>query len=570
MLGNVGNVRVIVALTAAGLILSLGSLLYFTSQNLVLAYPDAQSHLVIARRVCDSSSPGLAQLGAVWLPLTHLLSLPFVCSDVWSTTWWGNAALVVAIALFMTYTRYRLSQRSAVLRILSTIGVGFIGVLFALSLHTNAYYTSGLGMVWISMLAYVFAGVFIYLVVYEMTKDPWAGVVAWAVFATNPNILYLQSTAMTELPLYFGVMFSIYSFRRLVMEPSRLKWLFINGVAGVVMTTVRYEGWTLLAGEAAVYGFILLRNKLSISGILGHMLQWGYLAFAGIVGWIIWNTTIFSNPFEFQTGSYAKPSNWVSGTEAGVGNLRIAAETYGYGMLHTIGIILVLAIVALVIYVLTTRLKKESLAVLLPLGMVPFFVYMIFKGQRPMQALELEGTIYNARFALIIILSVAPLIGFAVRKSPALKVATIVLLGVSTLVMLNSNVGIITLTEPLRAAESESNTSQLEVAEFLREHYNNESMLMENYGNEQVQFLSGINLQEIIYEGTYRLWQPVLNAPYANNIQWILMRGSEGGSISSLQPDLVWTTVREQQSFWDHYELVFKNDFYEVYRLKAE
>ena len=570
MFENGRNVRVIAALTAVGLILSLGSLLYFTAQNVVLAYPDAQSHLLIARRVCDSSSPGLAQLGAVWLPLTHLLSLLLVCSDVWSTTWWGNAALVLTIALLMAFVRYRLNHKGLVLRILPMLGVGTLGVMFGLSLHTNGYYISGLGMVWISMFSYVFAGVLIYLLVYEITEDCWAGIVAWAVFALNPNILYLQATAMTELPLYFGVMFSIYSFRKLVMEPSRLKWLFINGVAGVVMTTVRYEGWTILMGEAVVYGFILLHNRLSIPSILGHMLQWGYLAFAGVVGWIMWNTTIFSNPLEFQTGSYAKPSNWVSGAEAGVGNLRVAAETYGYGMLNTIGIILVLAGVALVFYVLTNRLKKESLAVLLPLGMIPFFIYMVFKGQRPMQAIELEGTIYNARFALIIILSVAPLIGYIVQKSVAMKVVAVVLLAVSMLIMVNSQVGIITLTEPLRAAESTSNTSQLEVAEFLRENYNNESMLMENYGNEQVQFRSGINLREIIYEGTYRLWQPVLNAPYANNIQWVLMRGSEGGNISSLQPDLVWTTVREQQSFWDHYELVFKNDFYEVYRLVAE
>ena len=35
----------------------------------VLLYKDSISHLEIARRVLDSTSPGLAQLGAVWLPL---------------------------------------------------------------------------------------------------------------------------------------------------------------------------------------------------------------------------------------------------------------------------------------------------------------------------------------------------------------------------------------------------------------------------------------------------------------------------------------------------------------------
>lgn len=562
--------RVPIVLSVLGIAISVIAFTYFFVNHATLAYPDAQSHLLIARRVCDSSSPGLAQLGAVWLPLTHLLSLPLVCSDVWSNTWWGGILIAIAIGCVMVGTAGAMKYENRVVRIVSVILVGTIGVLVGLSLRSNVYYTSGIGMVWLSMFAYVMTGVFLYKFVYDFTEDKGSGLVAWAVFMFNPNILYLQATAMTELPLYFGVMISIYSFRKLTIEPSKLQWLFLNGVAAVIMTTIRYEGWTILAAEAGLYGLILLHKRMTLSAIIGHSLQWGYLAFAGVVGWIIWNVTIFSNPLEFQNGSYSKPSNWVSGSEAGVGNIRVAFETYAHGMMDTIGILLVVGLFALFIYVLATRLRKESFALMLPLVMIPFFVYMIYKGQRPMQAIQIEGTIYNARFALIILLSVAPLVGFLVQKRLLLKIAVSVILVVSTVVMLRSQVGVITLTEPLRASQSDSTASQLEAAEFLRINYGGESMLMESYGNEQVQFISGINLREIIYEGSYRLWQPVLNAPYANNIEWILMRGSEGGNIASLQPDLVWQTVREQQSFWDHYELVFQNTIYEVYRLKSE
>ena len=44
-------------------------------------YSDGPSHLVIARRVVDWIDPGLAQLGSVWLPITHLMLLPFVLND---------------------------------------------------------------------------------------------------------------------------------------------------------------------------------------------------------------------------------------------------------------------------------------------------------------------------------------------------------------------------------------------------------------------------------------------------------------------------------------------------------
>src|ERR1700688_4852486 len=49
----------------------------------VLLYGDAVAHINIARRVFDSRTPGLLQLGTVWLPLPHLLMIPFLLSDGW-------------------------------------------------------------------------------------------------------------------------------------------------------------------------------------------------------------------------------------------------------------------------------------------------------------------------------------------------------------------------------------------------------------------------------------------------------------------------------------------------------
>ena len=44
------------------------------------------AHINIARRVFDSRTPGLLQLGTVWLPLPHLLMIPFLLSDwMWQT-----------------------------------------------------------------------------------------------------------------------------------------------------------------------------------------------------------------------------------------------------------------------------------------------------------------------------------------------------------------------------------------------------------------------------------------------------------------------------------------------------
>ena len=49
--------------------------LIYARADLTLSHYDARAHLVVARRVVDSLTPGWRQLGGVWLPLPHLINL---------------------------------------------------------------------------------------------------------------------------------------------------------------------------------------------------------------------------------------------------------------------------------------------------------------------------------------------------------------------------------------------------------------------------------------------------------------------------------------------------------------
>jgi len=554
--------KTVLILIVASFLISWGSFIYFTSQGVGFLHFDTQAHLLIARRVCDSSSPGLAQLGAVWLPLTHLASLPLVCSDVWSNTFVGTVILTVTLALVVLVVRHSTKGLVIPLRIFVALTCVIAYLLAWGALRTNVFYTAGLGMTAISMFCYCMLGFYMFKFVSELTKSQTAGVIAWLVVMLNPNILYLQSTSMTELPMYFGVLVSMYSFWRLTKEPSSLKWIFWSGVSCFIMTTIRYEGWVLLVTQAGLYILILLHSRMKIGSVIGHFSQWGFISMVGIVGWVVWNITIFGNPLEFQNGQYSAPSNWVSGREAGFGNLRVAFLTYGWGIWDTVGMLVVLGGVGLVLYLFSTRLRKDSYAPLLPLVMIPFFGFMIYKGQRPMQVSQIEDAIYNIRFALIVVLSVAPMIGYLARKYLMVKIVVVIAVLASQAYMFN-NPGILTLIEPQKASGFIFSQLQIDAANWLGDNYDGKSMLLEGYGNEQLQFLSGINLREIIYEGTYQLWEPILNAPYANHMEWIVMRGPYSG----FPADQVWFTVREQQSFLDHYVPVFENDLYHIYKL---
>src|SRR6266852_6649335 len=193
-------------------VVSVASFFYYFHRGELLLYGDAVAHINIARRVFDSRTPGLLQLGTVWLPLPHLLMLPFLLSRwLWQTGIGGSIPSLFAY-------------------VLSVVGI------FRL-VGSN-------------------------LPTFRQERERWGTrFTAWfatAIFALNPNLIYLQTTAMTE-PVYLAlfiwaaVFFS--DFVRSAGTPSdaQLKSPLTKCgfcLAGACLT--RYDGWLLAVVMAVV------------------------------------------------------------------------------------------------------------------------------------------------------------------------------------------------------------------------------------------------------------------------------------------------------------------------------
>lgn len=68
--------------------------------GLTLAHYDARGHLIVARRLTDSLTPGWRQLGALWLPLPHILNaIPVMWDWNYQTGFSAVAINVVAMAI---------------------------------------------------------------------------------------------------------------------------------------------------------------------------------------------------------------------------------------------------------------------------------------------------------------------------------------------------------------------------------------------------------------------------------------------------------------------------------------
>jgi hypothetical protein len=123
--------------------------LHYHRLGLTLSHYDARGHLVVARRIVDNITPGWQQIGAVWLPLPHLLN--------------------------------------------------------AVPVQIDFFYRTGASAVVISILSFAIASGAIAWIVFAIADSRLAAVAAAAVFVFNPNVLYLQSTPMTE-PLMLALM----------------------------------------------------------------------------------------------------------------------------------------------------------------------------------------------------------------------------------------------------------------------------------------------------------------------------------------------------------------------------
>ncbi len=253
---------ILVAWTA--LALALVSLAYCVRHGTLLLYGDAVAHLHIARRVFDSLTPGYRQLGSVWLPLPHILLLPFV----WNMAWWQT----------------------------------------------------GLAGAFLGMPSYVLGCAGLYRLA-RIWLDMPAAVVVSAFYGLNPGLLYMATTAMTE-PLFLAEMIwavlLIVLFQRALVSavdterraaPRLLVWA---GVVLVGAIYTRYDGWVYAAAAwlFATWGLLRSRDHGKLHpqwkrAVVGSWLFFTALLVAAPALWLAYNAKQFGDPLDFMRGPYS-------------------------------------------------------------------------------------------------------------------------------------------------------------------------------------------------------------------------------------------------------------------------
>jgi hypothetical protein len=353
-----------VGLVAA--LLSIAAFAYYAHAGLLFAYPDAVSHFMIARRVSVSRTPGLAQFGTSWLPLTHALMLPLVWVDV--------------------------------------------------------LWRDGLAGSLPSMVAYVVAGIYMFRLGKLVLKSDVGGYLAALALALNPSLIYLQATAMSETDLITCTVILTFYLVRWTQDES---WsdLIKCAAACCAATLIRYDGWALTAAAAIVVMYTTYRRHGWIRARAAALL-FGLLGFAGCVGWSVYNQVFFNSALGFLTGPYSvRHQGQHLETEFGLAthyNLLLSTHSYAQAVVDNVGLLVVVAAGAGLVIHLVGR-SRTRLATCVLLAPFAFNVLSLYLGINVLRTPEITGpgqtpTYANGRYALEMLPAVALFLAIALTR----------------------------------------------------------------------------------------------------------------------------------------------------------
>jgi hypothetical protein len=361
-------------------ILSITFYRWYAAHGLTVAFNDARSREMIARRVLMSRTPGLAQLGSTWLPLPGLLMLLLIWNDT----------------LFRD---------------------GLAGSLPA-------------------MAAYVIAGLFMYRSARLVTDSRPAGWVAAGVLLLNPDVLYMQGTPMSELPSLSAFVVSIYYALRLMRTYHALD--VVKCAAAVAAgTLIRYENWVLGMALVPILALAAWRRR-GYELAEAWTILYSLLAVAGCAAWILYNTVIFHDPllsffygqsdhtYYANTPGYLLPARHHAGA---------ALKMYGLTVADTVGwAIIAMAALGFVLFLWRNHLRltaQPAYVTLLPFG---FYWLVLYMGVNTESLPQMGGPYYNVRFGLLMVPALALFSGYVMTAAQG--TARRILLGATLAVIL--------------------------------------------------------------------------------------------------------------------------------------
>jgi len=368
--------------------------------------------------------------------------------------------------------------------------------------------------------------------------------IAALIYAANPNLMYMQSTAMGEVAYLAFFVWSVVYFAEAARGESNALTKCALCLAGACLT--RYDGWFLsIVLPLIVLALSMKRGRAALQGRVsdnhstgalapGAVIRFLLIAAAAPALWLAYNAIVYRNPLEFENGPYsakaieARTQNAGNPGHPGSRNPIVAGMYFVKAAEDNVApnewlqrAWLLLALGAVLTPVILYRneglrpFAKSAWPLALLLIPVPFYALSIAYGGVPIFVPQWwPFSHYNVRYGLqllpVFCASIAILVSFALRSkwNWRLRFASVLVL----LVFVLASYSRVWRAGPVCLEEAEINMrtrNQLEIqlSTWLERLPPGATLLM--YVGDHVGAVerAGIPLRNTINEGNHRVWK---------------------------------------------------------------
>ena len=378
------------------------------------------------------------------------------------------------------------------------------------------------------MPCYIIAAIYLFLSARKITNSNVASFVGTLAFIFNPNILYLQSTPLSETICIVTLAMTCYYFLCWIQD-EKTSSMILTAVCCFFSTLARYDGWVLFMALLVFIPLVGLLKRQKFLKIQSNMIIFVVLGGFGIALWFAWNKIIFGDPLYFQRSEYSSLAQQLQELKAGnlftYHNFWQSIRYYTVDSIQTVGLLLfVLAVIALIWFVLHRRFDPMILGIFAFISPFVLYVASLYSGNA---ILWIPGAIpptahvylYNVRYGSQIVAPVALCLSLLIEritKIPFVKYKAVVNLIFLAVILFQCvgvvEQGIITLQEGIFNYSCNTSTDELPISNYLAAHYNGGKILEDVTASFSASD-AGLNFTNVIYVGSGHYWQQALQNP---------------------------------------------------------
>jgi hypothetical protein len=494
-------------------IAALAAQYYTFTNNLQFAYGDSFRRLDISRKIYDSIYPGiLMQIGTVWLPIPTLINIPFVYIDwLWYT---GAGAAILNFFVFILNAVIIFYMLKAVVR--------------------------NPAVVWFGTLLFIF----------------------------NPNILYFQTTGMSENLFILFLTMSVY-FLIQWHKTSDDEYLIFSGIIATFAAGTRYEGWFFVfLGTLAIIAHCFVFRKKYIFNVSSFSL----FAIVFVLSWFLFNYAYFGDPLSFQRGQFsseliAKDIEKTGGLFAKGDINKSITTTLDDISLNVTPFIALFSLLGAILFLNFRNLRSNSIFAYLLLATIPLTIFSLYTGQIFIILPDSNPSGYlNTRYGLYLLPAVCLFVSYffywILNKFKVNRPLSLALIIILLSFYLYDNYKGFPQNSPAYYEASIlkfSGQRYYRLSEFLDDNYKGGKVMVAN--NEiNIWPNSKIDMENRIYAYNKSEFVDSLKANI-NNVNWILfmdestIKYTEGGTIADMTNDI---KKRFEFVYYDQGVIVYK------------